>query len=185
MYLMWMSEHYPDEETVSKSFYHTVFTRDYNIVFRAPLTDVCNTCEKLESQIFSLQKDGQDISDVRNTLREHKAIAQVPRDLLHQAEQGGPGNGDVKMVAIDLQQTLPCPRLRASNAYYKQKLWVYNYCVYDMDKREGSMFVWDQEAGGQTRSLKWPKVRKDDHGEALTQLQVFCDNCGSQNKTVS
>ncbi|KAG7162920.1 hypothetical protein Hamer_G001936 [Homarus americanus] len=53
--------------------------RHYNIVFRAPLTDVCNTCEKLETQISSLQKDGQDTSDVRNTLREHKAIAQVPR----------------------------------------------------------------------------------------------------------
>ncbi|KAG7156486.1 hypothetical protein Hamer_G006447 [Homarus americanus] len=110
------------KRTEAESFYHTVFTRDYNIVFRAPLTDVCITCEKLETQIFSLQKDGQGTSDVKNTLREDKAIAQVPRDLLHQAKQGGPGNGVVKMVAIDLQQTLPCPRLRASNAYYKRKL---------------------------------------------------------------
>ncbi|KAG7156492.1 putative NAD-dependent protein deacetylase Sir2B-like [Homarus americanus] len=119
--LMWMSEHYPDEETSPRVF-TTVFTRDYNIVFHAPLTDVCNTCEKLETQIFSLQKDGQDTRDVRNTLREDKAIAQVPRDLLHQAEQGDPGNGVVKTVAIDLQQTLPCPHLRASNACYKRKL---------------------------------------------------------------
>ncbi|KAG7176608.1 hypothetical protein Hamer_G015414 [Homarus americanus] len=124
---------------LSPEFYHNVFTRDYNIVFRVPLTDVCNTCEKLETQTSSLQKDGQDTSDVRNTLREHKAIAQVPRDLLHQAEQGGPGNGDVKTVVIDLQQTLPRPRLRANNAYYKQKLWVYNFCVYNMDKREANV----------------------------------------------
>ncbi|KAG7171658.1 hypothetical protein Hamer_G014803 [Homarus americanus] len=74
MYLMWMSEHYLDEETVSESCYHTVFTRNYNIVFCALLTDVCNTCEKLRTQISSLQKDGQDTSDVRNTLMEHKAI---------------------------------------------------------------------------------------------------------------
>ncbi|KAG7159609.1 hypothetical protein Hamer_G004278 [Homarus americanus] len=32
------------------------------------------------------QKDGEDTSDVRSTLREHKAIAQVPWDLLHQSQ---------------------------------------------------------------------------------------------------
>ncbi|KAG7158990.1 hypothetical protein Hamer_G006384 [Homarus americanus] len=77
IYLVWMSERYPDEETVSESFYYTVFMRNYNIAFRAPLTDVCNICEKLETQISSLQKDGQTTSDLRNTLREHTAIAQV------------------------------------------------------------------------------------------------------------
>ncbi|XP_042241301.1 uncharacterized protein LOC121878935 isoform X1 [Homarus americanus] len=35
-YLVWMSEQYPGEETVSKRFYHTLFKKDYNIEFGAP-----------------------------------------------------------------------------------------------------------------------------------------------------
>ncbi|KAG7163802.1 hypothetical protein Hamer_G031422, partial [Homarus americanus] len=99
------SEHYPDEGTGFREFFITMCLRGTtNIVFRAPLIDVCNTCEKLETQIFP---EGW----------------WCLRDLFHPVEQGGPGNGVVKMVIPTCSRF---PSLHqapsANNAYYKRKL---------------------------------------------------------------
>ena len=51
-------------------------------------------------------------------------------------EKSGPQEDEngltVRNVAMDLQQTLPCPRLSVGIAYYLRKLWVYNFCILDI-----------------------------------------------------
>lgn len=64
-YLTWMDEHYPDEEKVKEQFYRTVFTRDYNIVFEPPKTDVCTTCEKLATEIKNKEQEGIDVGHLK------------------------------------------------------------------------------------------------------------------------
>lgn len=50
---------------------------------------------------------------------------------------------------MDLQQTLPCPRLTVGVAYYRRKLWVYNFCIYDLNVSVGTAFIQDEVPGGQ------------------------------------
>lgn len=190
-YLLWMQENHPDEEAVSLRFYTTVFTTEYNIVFQSPKTDMCNTCELYQTRISNLQKEGCDTKEVEEAQRDHKIAAQVPRDLLRQSEQTAPGeaDGDLRTIAIDLQQTLPCPRLRANKAYYKRKLWVFNFCIYDLCRKEPNMFIWDEVTGGRGADevasclLKWLTICQD-RGDAFRKLRVYCDNCGGQNKNI-
>lgn len=83
----------------------------------------------------------------------------MPRDILSEAEDTARASdsADIKMITIDLQQMLPCPRLHAGIAYYKRKLWVYNLCFYDTNKQEATTFVWDEVTGGVAR-MRWPPV---------------------------
>ena len=95
----------------------------------------------------------------------------------------------VRNVAMDLQQTLPCPRISTGVAYYLRKLWVYNFCVYDLQKSLGNMFVWDETDGARGSDeiasclLKWLQMQWD-NDEEFDVLRVFCDNCAGQNKNL-
>lgn len=107
-YIVWMNENHPQEDKVSQRFYHDVFTRYYNIVFKPPKTDVCATCEKTEVLITNGRRDGTDVSALREQLRQHKEEAQVPRRLLQEAEATpiAADDDEVRVIAKDLQQTL-------------------------------------------------------------------------------
>ena len=108
-----MNDKYPGEEKVTQRFYNDIFVRDYNIVFKPPKTDVCATCEKFEVQIANGRGEGTGVSAIQGQLRQHKEEAQVPRRLLQEAEAAPIAADDdyLWVIAMNLQQTLPCPRL--------------------------------------------------------------------------
>ena len=53
-------------------------------------------------------------------------------------------NDNTLALCFHLQQTLPTPKLPQSAAYYKRKLWTYNFCVTNMQTNTSTMFVWDE-----------------------------------------
>ncbi|KAG0724555.1 hypothetical protein GWK47_005032 [Chionoecetes opilio] len=161
-------------------------------MFKPPRTDVCNTCAKYETMINSATDD-QAKANVEASRAEHLAIAQVPRDLLRQNEQmaGNGQNPNLKVVGMDLQQTLPCPRLSTGIAYYKCKLWLYNFCVYDLIEKQGTMFMWNETVAGRGSDemasclLNWLKIKVYQQKQDFLFLRIFCDNCAGQNKNIN
>lgn len=160
-------------------------------MYNSPKTEVDSVCERLATEIMSGKQTGRDVAAVKQELQEHEESAKVLEALLQQAEKNAPNDreGNVKVVAVDLQQTLPCPKIRAGVAYYKRKLRVRNFCIYDINKREGTMFLWDEVTGGHGSDevasciLKWLQTEMDDQGEDFTTLHVICDNCGDRTRT--
>ena len=187
-YIKWLSETRNENIKVSPRFFRKVFCRDYNIVFKAPKKDVCSTCERLEMEIRNKRSAQLDYSHIQEKLNVHKNKAKIPYEVLRQANQAG--TEDLKIIAIDMQQTFPCPRLRAGEAFYKRKLWEYNLCIYDINEQEATMNVWDEVTGGRgsievaSCILKWLKIKKDQQGQRFTTLRIFSDNCGGQNKNI-
>jgi len=65
---------------------------------------------------------------------DHKQKASSVFQLLHHNAQRAKENpATVHVICFDLQQALPTPKLSSSPAFYKQKLWTYNFCVHDAD----------------------------------------------------
>ena len=94
-------------------------------------------------------------------------------------------------IAIDLQQTLPCPRLTVGEAFYKRKLWVYNFSVVNLKTNQTTMFVWNEAIAARGSSeigscvLKWLDMNLGQEYEPSTiTLTIFADNCGGQNKNI-
>ena len=56
-------------------------------------------------------------------------------------------NPNVAAICFDLQQTQPTPKLAASMAYYKRKLWTYNLCVHNLKTEKSTMYLWNETAG--------------------------------------
>ena len=154
-YITWMKAEHGGEAIVYMSFYRRIFTTCYNIAFQPPKTDVCNLCSSLDLSIKELKGIPEKlsaVSDLEDEKHMHLSAANEAQTLLR--NQQFDTDPDLMVIAVDLQQTLPCPRLFVNRAYYTRKLWVYNLCVYDVKKKVGNMFVWDESTGGEEHKNK-------------------------------
>ena len=190
-YQIWMRENFLGEEQVTGRFYEKVFTENYNIGFQPPKKDTCTYCDLKKVAIEEKKRNNEDTTEMEQELDRHQRQAKLVQELLtsqrdlNAEEQEHP----TKVIAMDLQQTLPCPRITSSVAYYLRKLWVYNFCIFDVTKGHASMFVWDEVTGGRGSDevasclMKWLHLRQQE-GENFDILRIFCDNCGGQNKNI-
>ena len=54
----------------------------------------------------------------------------------------------LKVVTMDLQQLLLCPKSFSSSVYYKHKLSVHNFTIYDVASKDGQCYLWHEGEGG-------------------------------------
>ena len=191
-YTFWMQEFHPEDPTVTYHYYADIFANFYNIGVKPPKKDTCTTCDGYNADIVRLQEKEEDDSALKARLQEHKEQGELVQRLLSSQADASPVRGmDVRVVCMDLQQTLPCPRLTSGIAYYLRKLWVYNFCIYDVTKGKVSMFVWDEITGGRgsdevaSMIMKWLQLRREEGDANFDILRIFCDNCAGQNKNIN
>ena len=90
---------------------------------------------------------------------------------------------------MDLKQTMQCPKTAQGTAYYKRKVNVYNFCIYDIQTKESYMFVWEEYTARRgsveiySCLYKWIQKYVLNRGSQYPKnLKIFADNCGGQNK---
>ena len=89
------------------------------------------------------------------------------------------------MIAVDLQQALPTPKLSAGVAFYKRKLSVFNLGIHDLVNNRGYMFVWDEvtaRRGANEICSCLYKFVTTIVPPTIKKLVVVSDNCPGQNK---
>lgn len=57
-------------------------------------------------------------------------------------------DANVKVLCMDLESLLVCPRSKASNPYYKMKLFCHNFTIYDLVSNEAKNYFWQEGDGG-------------------------------------
>ncbi|KAK3880407.1 hypothetical protein Pcinc_015090 [Petrolisthes cinctipes] len=117
-YVEWMNVNHPGTEKVTQSYYHKTFTNEFNIAFHPPKSDTCSTCDKLTISIKSATDEAAR-QHLQEQLRQHKAKASEGQRLMKEKKENK--NNNVAVICIDLQQTIPIPKLSTSVAYYHRK----------------------------------------------------------------
>ncbi|KAJ8347253.1 hypothetical protein SKAU_G00286540 [Synaphobranchus kaupii] len=56
-------------------------------------------------------------------------------------------NNEKSVWTMDLQAVLLCPKTKASCLYYKTKLQVHNFTLFDLESKEGYCYIWDESEG--------------------------------------
>lgn len=188
-YKEWLSQTYPDEDAVSERKYRHIFSGEYNIGFEPPKKDTCATCGRLETAIHRRQEENLEVVALQEELNVHQTKFKRARaELKAMKNDQDPFR---LCIAIDLQQTLPCPRLTVGPAYYKRKLWVYNFAITNLKSKKTTLYVWDETSGGKGSTEvascinKWLDVTlgRQCVGGRHT-LTIFADNCAGQNKNL-
>lgn len=113
---------------ISWSSFHQLMEKK-NISLCSPKKDKCDICcshetGKLNDNLWKAHIEKKEI-----------ARAEKQRDKLEAFK------GNIHCVCVDMQAVKLCPMLNASSLYYKTKLIVHNYTVYDMATRDAKCYL--------------------------------------------
>ena len=169
---------------VSNFIFQNIF-REFNIGIEPLRTDTCNYCDEFKIKMRRLVKgrDDDEIANLKAQRVPHIANAQLARKFLKTFKKDT--SPAFAVVSMDLQQTLPTPRLSSGAQYYKRKLWTYNFCVHDAKSNKAYLYVWNEVQGKRGSAEVCSCLDHFVHnylGPEVQKLAIFSDNCGGQNK---
>ena len=187
LYLSWLKEKSdatPDDEIlqnpVSERRYREIYVNDFNISPFHPKKDQCVFCEswKTLSEVDTESKSQEKIEHDRSKEDAQKFKAQVKAECTNDPNRC--------MATFDLEAILQLPCGQVSQLYYKRKLVVYNFTIYESPSAVGRCYLWT-EVDGQKGSdeigtclLKYLQALPT----TVSKVDLFSDNCGGQNKNI-
>lgn len=151
------SMRYVDNEFISKNNMYKIFKNwcidEQKKAAHLKLFRTVLTTEKIA--IHKPRKDQCDIcvGHKCGTVNEENYIAhQQKKDAAKLAKDKfiKSANDEQLVFTMDLQSVLTCPRLLASQSYYKLKLQVHNFTIYAQNDAHVNLYVWHEANGGVT-----------------------------------
>lgn len=116
--------------------------KEYKISIHPPRSDTCTTCDefKIKVQALSPDKDQEEITALTVKKNEHQIHAQTSIFTSRTIK-----TPRIAAISVDLQQTLPTPKLTVSAQYYRCKLWTYNLGIHNLKTKHPYFYVWHEE----------------------------------------
>jgi len=124
------------QRCVSKKIFSAIF-REINLSFHNPRKDQCDTC--------TVAHDTKNIVFPKTFMI---STLTIRRQQGTSKELAANDQARLKVVTMDLQQLLLCPKLFSSSVYYKRKLSVHNFTIYDVASKDGQCYLWHEGEGG-------------------------------------
>ena len=165
-----------------------VFTKS-NIGINPPMVNTCSACDKFnkDMEVAEAEKDAAKKSELVTQKRIHLIKANVARNIMQ--SYGEDNDHRLFVLAMDLQQTLPTPRLTTNVACYKRKMWTYNFGVHNLkEPSQANLYVWNQATAKRSSSeIGSCLMHYIEHHvpENINKLIIFSDNCAGQNKNIN
>ena len=187
LYCDWLVEKHSEDSPDTESYFHHVFSTEFNLGFTSTMSDMCNYCDKFRSKLQNLDKvnDAQQINELNTEHKIHIKRAQMAHTILKNMSKDDP---TVVVITIDLQQTLQMPKINTGIQYYKRKLWTYNFGIHNLKTRFASMYLWDEsiDKRGSVEICNCLMHYIDSNIlPGVKTLHIFSDNCSGQNKNLN
>lgn len=161
-------------EPLSLTLFLTTFD-DMNLSIFAPKKDECSICVA--------QKVGN-FDEAEYQLHQKKKVE--ARDEKEQDKK----NEEDKVYTMDLQSVLLCPKSTVSLLYYKMKLVVHNFTIFNVKTKDGYCFIWNETEGGvgsnEFASILSAFITEECKDIGLNERLIFySDGCCGQNRNTS
>lgn len=167
-----------EKEYVHKHVYYDLFNNKRNISFFIPKKDQCTMCESWKN-ISEEEKNVQRVKYDAHVEAKIQSREEKAKDVAKGRE------GMVLVCCYDLQAVLQTPCGEVNMFYYKRKLGVYNFTVYETSSRHGFCYVWSEDkakrGANEIASCLWKYLN---NLNSITNLPIifYSDNCTGQNK---
>nr|CAI5828453.1 unnamed protein product [Callosobruchus analis] len=132
------SKHYCDEDSitpVSKTAFFEEFNKE-NLSIYIPKKDMCDICVAYDTRNI-----GPEEYDL------HQAMKKEAREEKNRDKESATA---AAVFTMDLEAILPSPRSTVSKMYYKMKLVVHNFTLFNLKTQDGYYFLWHEAKGGLT-----------------------------------
>nr|CAI5864751.1 unnamed protein product [Callosobruchus analis] len=165
-------ENKPSHFYIKYCTYSKIFSTEFNLSFGEPRSDTCSTCDGGKGDEEHIQNYNEAFS-----------LQRIDREYAK-------GNNGVCYLTMDLQETLPLPRLTTSKAFYLRQMWMYNLVVHSITKQgeTANFFTWTEDVAHRGSSevcsclLTMLEYNKIFHDNAISHLILWTDSCAGQNK---
>lgn len=195
-----MPSHYCRKETTK--LYLEPFFRKYSDLYNEYLADckrkdkpsMSRTAfmEEVESKNIAIFKPRKDMCDIcfayeKGNLEEskyeaHRKKKRAAQDEKERDKEAAKSEKGLLVLCMDVQRVLLAPFLQASALYYKTKLQVHNFSVYDLSSRDATCYVWNESEGGMTASEFASCLIDFLKQQDFTKCIIFSDGCTYQNR---
>lgn len=172
--------------TVSFSSYKKIFYRNFNLKFKTLKKDTCNKCDTLNIQ----KKNSTNDEEKEAIVQEHNlhiSIWQEAKMKMKQDMKFAADNRYFECLTYDLEKTLPLPRIPTNIVFYKRQLWVYNCGIHSGKHKRGFCYPWVEGTAGrgaQEVGSCLLKHIKEHVSDGVTDLVLWSDSCGGQNRNI-
>ena len=152
-----------------------VFTKrfnDLNMAIFHPKKDQCDTCCAFKAGNLNAVEWEQHV---------------LKKDTARQEKQADKENaGEKTLVAcMDLQGLLLSPKLQASALYYKTKLAVHNFTMFNMASLDATNYLWHEgEAGLSANEFASCVINFLEENLSYDEFILWSDGCGYQNRNL-
>lgn len=131
---IWCKENNYDHLSIASFSY---LFDELNLALFTPKKDECDKCVSYRSGNLS-EKLYQIHQEKKTEAREAKDADKV---------------SDNHVFCMDLQAVLLSPKSNVSSLYFKTKLMVHNFTIYNMKTKDAYCFIWHEAAGGVTANI--------------------------------
>lgn len=87
---------------------------------------------------------------------------------------------------MDVQAVLLCPYLKASALYYRRKLKLHNFTLYNLKTGEGYCYLWDESEGGvnadEFATFVTNFISTEINVNVIKHIIIYGDGCTKQNR---
>ena len=155
----------------------TIVFKKMNLSLYRPKKDLCDTCCGYEAKTVS------EADYVEHIRRKDEA-----RDAKERDKDRTRTERNLKVLTVDLQSLLLCPKLNASSLYYKMKLSCHNYTIFDLATRKVMCYFW-YECHGELNSNIFTTCLIDYLSttdlQGIDHVIIYSDGCGYQNRNIT
>lgn len=177
------SEMVPAEEIGKEWLYSHIFNTEFNLSFAPPAKDTCDACDEFLINLKQAVKP-EDRENIQKEYDQHLTEANKRYELKKNDKLRSQETTGEKVLMIDLQKCLPCPKLSNAQSFYSLKLWCFNYTVYDSTEKKANCLMWDESVAGRGGNEMASCLLRyiDSLPKSIHSITIWTDNCPSQNR---
>jgi len=163
---------------VKEHKYREVFTTSYNLRCFIPKKDQCTTCNAYRGA------PEHEKSEMKVEWDAHKDREQASQRGKETDKQTATQDTSFRAITFDLQAVLCTPRAGDAQIFYRRKLAVYNFTIFDGASHQGYNYIWDETEGGRGANeigsalLDYLKSLPPE----VNHVASFSDTCSGQNR---
>ena len=181
LYTSWCNEN--NLEKGKFWLYDDIFSSQYNISFHTPRKDQCTACREYE---VSNEEKKAVLQTKYEAHIQNKELARTEKDNdKKKAVEAESSDKKYTAIVVDLQAVLFCPSGKTSILFYKRKLSVFNFTIFELATKKGSCFMWNETVAGRGANdiascIKLYLEEKANNG--YENVTIYSDGCGAQNR---
>ncbi|XP_050507501.1 uncharacterized protein LOC126885115 isoform X1 [Diabrotica virgifera virgifera] len=144
--------------------------------------------EKQKPEMYFIKKSSYVKVFSTEFYKEHHENIKIGFNLMSNDRTKAKNDNTVCYITMDLQQTMPLPKITTSKAFYLRQIWLYNLGIHVVTVNgQRSVFqTWTEDVAGrgssELGSCLWNFIQTCDDVKYKKHLVTWSDSCGGQNK---